>query len=217
MFRILSGTALVLIGGLLTQPSYAQSVSANFGFNSEYIYRGIPQKTSSAFGGVDYESGGFNLGTWAADVGDGAEIDYYGGYAWEAGDFGFSVGGTLYTYTGDFDDQYLELNLGASYKFLALDVAVGEYDNFGGPKLEYEFYSLTVSHNDFHAKIGSFAGDFDGGYFEAGYGSTLTIGDKDWLDYSVAVIHSDSILLGGASDTNFVVTLSKSFSLAGDG
>ena len=30
---------------------------------------------SSASAGVDYEEGGFYIGTWAADVGDGLEID----------------------------------------------------------------------------------------------------------------------------------------------
>ena len=30
--------------------------------------------------GADYENGGFYIGTWAADVGDGLEVDYYFGY-----------------------------------------------------------------------------------------------------------------------------------------
>jgi len=35
----------------------------------------------------------------------------------------------------------------------------------------------------------------------------------DWFDYGFAVIYSDSTLLGGESDTNFVFSLSKSFDL----
>ena len=60
-------------------PALAVDLSANIGFNSNYVFRGIPQEKSSAFGGLDLEAGGFYLGTWAADVGDGAEIDVYGG------------------------------------------------------------------------------------------------------------------------------------------
>jgi hypothetical protein len=212
MLRRFLSIGVILLGAAHFQNVEAQGFSANIGYNSEYIYRGIPQKSSSAFGGVDYAAGGFSAGAWAADVGDGIEIDYYGAYGFEVGDFGFSVGGTWYTYTGDFDDEYLELNLGASWKFLSFDAAIGEYDNFGGPTLNYQFYSLTASHNGFYGKIGLFEDDFDGTYYEAGYGNNLTVGDTDLFDYAIALIHSDSTLLGGESDTNIVFTLSKTFS-----
>ena len=212
MLRKTIGVGIILLGALHHQSATAQDFSANIGYNSEYIYRGIPQKSSSAFAGVDFEAGGFSVGAWTADVGDGLEIDYYGAYGIEVGDFGFSVGGTWYTYTGNFDDEYLELNLGASWKFLSLDAAIGEYDNFAGPTLSYQFYSLTASHNGFYGKVGIFADDFDGNYYEAGYGNNLTVGDTDLFDYAIALIHSDSTLLGGESDTNIVFTLSKTFS-----
>ncbi len=174
---------LVLIGLAHSQISAAQEFSANIGWSSEYIYRGIPQKTSSAFSGVDFEAAGFNLGVWGADVGDGIEIDYYGGYGFEVGGFNFSVGGTWYTYTGGFDDEYLELNLGAGWKFLSFDAAIGEYDNFAGPTLRYQFYSLTASFSNFYGKIGTFEDDFDGSYYEAGYGNTLSVSETDLFDY----------------------------------
>jgi uncharacterized protein (TIGR02001 family) len=206
------GIGIVLLGTLHYQNVAAEDFSANIGYNSEYIYRGIPQKSSSAFAGLDYEKSGFSAGLWSADVGDGLEIDYYGAYGFEVGDFGFSVGGTWYTYTGDFDDEYLELNLGTSWKFLSFDAAIGEYKNFDGPTLNYQFYSLTASHNGFYGKAGVFADDFEGAYYEAGYGNNLTVSDVDLFDYAVALIYSDSTLLGGESDTNLVLTLSKTFS-----
>ena len=212
MFGKITGIAIVLCSALFHQTAVAQSFSANIGFSSEYIYRGIPQKTSSAFAGADVEAGNFSAGAWAADVGDGLEIDYYGSYGFEVGEFGFSVGGTWYTYTGDFDDEYLELNLGASWKFLSFDAAIGEYDNFAGPTLNYQFYSVTASHNGFYGKIGSFADDFDGTYYETGYGNNLSVDDTDICDYAIALIHSDSTLLGGESDTQIVFSLSKTFS-----
>jgi len=201
----------ILMGGILAGPAAAADWSANIGYNSQYIFRGIPQKNSSAFGGLDVEAGGFYLGTWAADVGDGLEIDYYGGYGFEVGEFNFGIGGTLYTYTGDFDDTYAEVNLSAGWRFLTFDAAIGEYDNFGGPTLDYEFYTVTAEYSNFYGRVGMFANDFDGNYYEAGYGDTLSVNDTDLFDYAFAVIYSDSTLLGGKSDTNVVFTLSKTF------
>lgn len=196
---------------LFTTAAEASPFSANIGWNSEYIFRGIPQKTSSAFGGVDFEAGGFYAGTWGADVGDGLEVDFYGGYGFEVGDFSLSVGGTIYTYTGDFDDTYQEFNFSAGYSFLTFDAAVGTYDNFDGPDLDYQFYSLKAEYEGFHVLAGTFEDDFDGSYYELGYGNTLTIQDMDLFDYAIVGIYSDSTLLGGDSDVNLVFTMSKSF------
>ena len=205
------GLAVSMLG--VCAPALAVDWSASAGFNSEYIYRGIHQKKSSVFGGLDLEAGGFYLGTWGADVGDGAEIDFYGGYGFEVSDFNFGVGATVYTYTGDFDDTYREVNLSAAWKFVTFDAAIGSYDNFDGPTLDYQFYSLTAEYMGFYGKLGVFENDFDGSYFEAGYGGTLTVQETNLLDYAFTVIYSDSTLLGGSSDTNFVLTLSKSFDL----
>ena len=112
----------VLIGALITWSSVAQADwSANLGFASEYYYRGIFQESTSANGGLDFESGGFYAGTWAADVGDGLEVDGYFGYGFDVGDVNLSVGYTGYFYTGDFDDTYQEINLGAGLGLLTLD------------------------------------------------------------------------------------------------
>jgi uncharacterized protein (TIGR02001 family) len=195
----------------IAAPALAVDLSANIGYNSHYIYRGIPQKKSSAFGGLDLAAGGFYLGTWGADIGDGIEIDYYGGYGFDVGDFNFAVGGTIYTYTGGFDDTYREVNLSASWQFLRFDAAIGNYDNFDGPTLNYQFYSVTGEYKGFYGKAGWFADDFEGAYVEGGYGNTLTIRDIRIIDYAFAVIYSNATLLGGESDTNLVLTLSKTF------
>jgi hypothetical protein len=100
------------------------------------------------------------------------------------GDFTLGIGGTLDTYTGDFDDTYKEVNFSAGWSWLTSYAADGTYDNF------------------------------DGTYFEAGHGNTLSVGDTDLLDYVFTVIHSDEDLAGSdSSDTNLVLTLPKSFGL----
>jgi uncharacterized protein (TIGR02001 family) len=211
MYRKLAHIGLAASLAAAATPALALGLSANIGYNSEYIFRGIPQKTSSAMGGLDLEAGGFYLGTWGADVGDGLEIDYYGGYGFDLGPMSFGVGGTIYTYTGDFDDTYKEINLSAGWSFLTFDAAIGTYDNFGGPDLDYEYYSLTAEYSGFYGRVATFENDFDGTYYEAGYGNTLSVQETDLFDYAFAVIYSDSTLLGGSSDTNFVLTLSKTF------
>lgn len=203
------GLAALMI--TVSSPALAVDMSANIGYNSEYIYRGIPQAQSSAFGGFDLGAGGFYAGAWAADVDDGIEVDYYGGYGFDVGEFSFGVGGTLYTYTGDFDDTYQEINLSAGWKWLTFDAAIGTYDNFEGPTLDYQFYAITAEYYGFYGKYGWFEDDFDGSYIEGGYGNTLTIQETDLFDYALSVIYSDSTLLGGDSDTNLVLTLSKTF------
>ena len=211
MYRKLAHIGLAASLAAAATTALAVDLSANIGYNSEYIFRGIPQKTSSAMGGLDLEAGGFYLGTWGADVGDGLEIDYYGGYGFDVGPMSFGIGGTLYTYTGDFDDTYKEINFSAGWSFLTFDAAIGNYENFGGPTLDYEYYSLTAEYNGFFGRVATFANDFDGNYYEAGYGDTLSVQDTDLFDYTFTVIYSDSTLLGEDSDTNFVLTLSKTF------
>jgi uncharacterized protein (TIGR02001 family) len=211
MNRTIATICLLLLLTAISAPAMAVDLSANIGYNSQYIYRGIPQSNSSAFGGLDLNANGFYLGAWGADVDDGIEIDYYGGYGFDVGDFNFGIGGTIYTYTGDFDDTYREVNLSAGWKFLTFDAAIGKYDNFDGSTLNYQFYSVTADYKGFYGKVGWFADDFDGTYLEGGYGNTLTVKETDLFDYAFAVIYSDSTLLGGESDTNLVLTLKKTF------
>ncbi len=197
-----------LLVTLLTATSVANADwSANLGFASEYYYRGIFQESTSANGGIDFATGDFYVGTWAADVGDGLEVDGYFGYGFDLGEVDLTVGFTGYYYTGDFDDTYQELNLGAEFGLLTLAVAIGEYGNFDGPTQNYTFYSLTLEKNGFYGKFGGFAQDFEGEYFEAGYGTTVAE-----IDLALSLIVSNEKLVG-ASDEAIVITLSKSFDL----
>ena len=81
---------LAVVGAGFSASHANAEVSYNIGYASEYYYRGILQKSSSGSAGVDFEQGGFYLGTWAADVGDGLEVDLYGGYGVET-DAGLSM------------------------------------------------------------------------------------------------------------------------------
>jgi uncharacterized protein (TIGR02001 family) len=197
--------ATLLLASGLAQADW----SANLGYASEYYFRGIFQKTSSASGGLDFETGGFYAGTWAADVGDGLEVDGYFGYGLDLGELGLSIGYTGYFYTGDFDDTYQEINLGGSLSMFSLDVAIGEYDNFDGPTQDYIYYALTAEHNGFYGKFAGFGSDFDGSYFELGYGTTISD-----IDLGIYLLFNDEDLSGtGSSDENLIFTIGKSFDL----
>jgi uncharacterized protein (TIGR02001 family) len=65
-------------------------LSTNVGVVSDYFYRGIFQKGSSASAGLDLAVSNVYLGTWAADVGDGNEVDLYAGFGTEIDDFSVS-------------------------------------------------------------------------------------------------------------------------------
>ncbi len=219
---------------ILPTSATALDISANGGLNSEYIFRGVPQSDgkATAFGGLDLEHAGFYLGTWASTVDSsppvpvvagpampttgtngGLEVDLYGGYGNDLGDFSYGIGGTVYTYTDHFDDEYRELNLSAGWKWFSADAAFGEYDNFDEPRQNYQFYAINAGYNGLYATIGIFADDFDGNYYEAGYGSTLSVGDTELFDYSLSLIYSDKTLLGGDDDLNLVARISRKFNL----
>lgn len=198
--------AASLLSGVVAAPAMAD-LSANVGFNSEYYYRGILQKESSANGGLDFEAGGFYVGTWAADVGDGLEVDGYFGYNLELGEFTLGAGFTGYYYTGDFDETYEEINLNAGWGFLSVGYSVGEWDGDGGQ--DYDFLQVTAEHNGFYGTYGTFGKDFDGDYFEVGYGTEV-----GGFDVGLAGVFSSKELSDqdGSSEA-LIFSIGKSFDL----
>jgi len=207
-------------------------LSANVGWVSEYIYRGVYQEDSSAYGGFDFEDdSGFYAGVWGADVGVGLETDLYFGYGGSAGeDFGYSIGWTGYFYTEDgapgsqepgFYDTITEINLGISYGIFSLDHAIGEEDGWGSP-VDYTFTTITIAPEvGPYYSYNTFGDQYDGSYIEIGYGFSVMD-----LDLSVAFMYgldvgdSDNIILLSEdvpySDTAITLGISKSFGIGGD-
>jgi uncharacterized protein (TIGR02001 family) len=209
--------ALLAAGGAALAPTVSMAqLSANVGYMSDYIFRGVFQEDSSAMGGLDYaHDSGFYIGTWAADVGDGLETDLYFGYGGEAGDLSYSIGYTGYFYTDDFDSEYNEVNLGVGWMGLSLDVAVGSWDGFvGSPATEddYTHYALGYEYEGFYIKFGGW--DFDkapstADYAEIGYGFT-------WqeIDFSLAIVNSSDLFVSEDTIADNAITFSISKSIA---
>lgn len=229
---------MVLAPGALSAQA---EITANGGWLSQYYYRGLLQKTSSASAGLDVAADMFSAGTWAADVGDGAEVDLYAGVGVDLTDLiSVSVGGTGYFYTGQFDDTYLEVNLGAGIGPISIEWSMGQYSNFDSDtnpvgKLKYLFVGVTAEHEGLFATVGTsgynsslsdaisdafgLTGDgvdnTAGAYLEAGYG--FTAGDIDWV---ISGIYNDANLSGEydadgmpTQELTFVLGLSKTFNL----
>ena len=205
---------LVLASSALIATSASAEVSYNIGWASEYYYRGIFQNDSSGSAGIDWSEGGFYAGSWAADVGDGTEVDGYFGYNFEF-DSGFTagVGFTGYYYTGEFDDTYEEVNFNLGYGPLSLGYSVGEWEGFGAAQ-DYDFLELTfTAENGIYGTYGTFGDEFDGDYIQIGWGTTISE-----IDISIAGIFSSDELsdqlnsAGQASESEAIVfTIGKSF------
>ena len=213
MKKLLASSVLaaVTVAGVAT-PAMAD-FSANIGFASEYYYRGILQKESSGSAGLDFTAGGFYAGTWAADVGDGLEVDGFLGYNLELGEFTLGAGFTGYYYTGDFDDTYEEINLNAGWRFLSVGYSIGTWDGRGGfdgkGGDEYDFLEITAEYEGFYGKYGTFGQDADGDYFEVGYGTTVA-----GIDLGIAgIFNSKELSDQDGSGEALVFTIGKTFDL----
>jgi uncharacterized protein (TIGR02001 family) len=199
---------LAVLGLAASQAAVAGDFSANVGMMSDYIFRGVKQSDASAYAGLDYEhESGFYLGTWGADVGVGMEYDLYAGFGGSVGDFSYGIGYTGYFYTDDFDETYQEINLTAGYGWFSVEYSVGTYDS--SPEQDYTFVAGTVEYEGFYGTYGTWSQDFEGDYFELGYGTEVS-----GFDVGVAAIMSDSDLSStGDSETSLVFSIGKTFDL----
>jgi len=209
--------------------SLAQAeLSANIGATSNYLWRGVTQTDDgpAISGGIDWShDSGFYLGTWASNIdwgiGSGAEVDFYGGFANEVGDFGYDVGLIYYYYPDSaYDDSdFSELYLNGSWKFLSGGIAYtisSDADDdapFGEGDLYYyiaasfdvaETWSVggTIGHYDFDVPS---SGDVDYTHYQA----DVTKSAGDWGDFTFTISKADEE--SGDDDTKFVVSWAKSF------
>ncbi|WP_100642685.1 TorF family putative porin [Alteromonas facilis] len=204
-------TALAISSTMVSHTASA-GWSANLGLMTDYHFRGLQQaESASAYAGADYESEeGFYVGTWAAEVEDGLEVDLYGGYGTEfENGVGMSVGFTTYQYTGDFDSAYNELNFGISYGFISASYNIGDWDGVVGDEAntesKYEYVEVTLEHEGFYATFGKFGREFSGEFGEFGYST-----EYEGFDIGAAIVISGSELDDSES---LYFTIGKTFSL----
>jgi uncharacterized protein (TIGR02001 family) len=114
-------------------PASPHTLTGNFGFFSQYIFRGLTQTDNQPAlqGGFDYaHSSGFYLGTWASNIswlsdygayrGSSMEWDFYGGYKGTlSGDFGYDVGLLQYYYPGSVNPGFTKADTLEGYGALS--------------------------------------------------------------------------------------------------
>ncbi len=158
-------------------PSSPHTLSGNLNLVSDYRFRGIDQTFGKPAlqGGVDYShASGFYAGNWNSNVSGGAgfpgsnlEMDFYGGYRANIGDFGIDAGAIYYYYpgsdaaiagglanpgtgkvkaSGSIDNK--EVYLGISWKFLSLKYFHAVDDYFGVPDTKGSgYWDLSASYS----------------------------------------------------------------------
>ena len=242
MFKIMKQTVAGIALLAMTSLSQAESevsYSANLGFMSDYMYRGIHQSSSSAMGGFDIEYGSFYVGTWFADLQEdgwvdgshrGFEYDVYAGFGFDLTDsISASVGYTIYRYTDKganaFDDDYDEVNLGLGFAIsedasIAIDYAVGENTATDQSETDYDVLTIAVEYLGMYALFGTWgvseddtsAGEVDADWMEFGY--SRTVGD---FDLSGAFVLSEKELASGSDSaedgdfSRFIFSISTGF------
>lgn len=116
----LAAAAVAAVSGSVALAQEDLAISGNVGLVSDYRFRGVSlsDNTVALQGGFDLVlPSGFYVGTWGSSIeavsgptgGDSElELDYYGGYAFEAGMFTFDIGVLAYTYPGAEDLWFYE-------------------------------------------------------------------------------------------------------------
>ncbi len=204
----------------------AAEVSTNIGVTSNYIWRGLTQSgnSTSFSGGIDWShESGIYAGTWLAEAWDDYELDLYGGYAGEVGDFGYDVGLIYYSYSSDADSDFTELAVSGSWKFLsagfnyvltaedAVEVIEEDYYYYLGASFDLpEDFSIGLT-------VGFVEPDGDGSddledYTHYQVDLTKAAGDFGDVTFSLSDTDiDDTDAAGEDSDMRFFVSWSKSF------
>lgn len=145
-------------------PASPHTFTSNVGLYSQYVFRGLTQTNEEPAlqGGFDYShSSGFYLGVWGSNIswlkenntssstsvggtyktGGNLELDFYGGYKFNVGDFGFDMGLLQYYYPGDQNiasygarfpnADTLEAYAAVSWKWLSAKYSHSLGDTFG--------------------------------------------------------------------------------------
>ncbi|MBW8190012.1 TorF family putative porin [Neiella marina] len=217
--------ASAIVAATLSAPAMAvEGLSANAAATSNYLWRGVTQSDDGAAvsGGIDYEaSNGIYVGTWVSNVdfGDDTsyEMDFYGGYAGEVGDFSYDIGLIYYAYPDGDDLNFAEAALSVSYSFLTVGVSTMVYDDFADGAEDEMFYyfadaAFEVSEG---LELGLHVGMSDGDTVEDWFGTS------DYIDYNASLSKDGFTLMvsktdlddGNMDDLKAAITYSVDFDL----
>ena len=233
--KTLIATAMVAATG-----AAQAEISGNVAIASDYKFRGVSQTDNGMAlqGGLDYgHDSGFYVGTWMSNVDSNffnngtdpqLEMDFYVGYAGEAGDFGYDVSLVQFEYSGCDACDTTELYVNGSYSmFNATFAYTNEIGYLGDTNSEGAWYLNVGAETEVtegwtvHGAVGYNAGDFfdslpgntPDSYFDYSIGVATSMAGVD-LDLSWVDVDSDGEDIFGNSDTltdgRLLFTVSKS-------
>ncbi len=210
----------------------AADFTGNAALTNNYIWRGVTQTNDQAAGqgGLDWgHKSGFYVGTWLSNVdfsglGDGYEMDVYGGYGGEAGGFGYDVGVITYQYPVTPQFNFTEIYASGTFNVitiganLTVDNASG---NTGGLFVEDDLYvygsaDFETKAGDISVYLGSYMFDNDGAAVGGNtdyihYGASLGKGD---FTFAVDKNDLDEVNFGSSADNvRFTIMWGKEFDL----
>ncbi len=185
------------------------SASLSLGFESEYVFRGIPVAGQSLNPQVDvaYDlSHGFAVyaGVWANTplrssdaLGDESEVDVYAGITYEIKNFTFDLGYTAYTYTRDTESSH-EMKFAVSYDTVDF---LGDFNVSPTAAFYYDFtlgtYTLEAGAT-YSAPVTKWIADRNWGTIDLaavyGWATTANQHFEDSVGYSYFAFSADAVI-----------------------
>ncbi len=174
---------------VLTSGVASAELTANAGIFSNYLFRGVTQTNdgAAAQGGIDWShKSGLYVGTWTSnvafpsvgsgpfntnnvDLGTNTEVDFYAGYAGEAGKIGYDLGVITYQYLQSPDINFTEvygsgtmeiITVGFAYTVDSASGNEGGIDS--GDLYLHGSVDLTLGKSDVSVYAGTYMFDNDG-------------------------------------------------------
>lgn len=184
-------------------------VSANAGVFTDYVWRGADQTTNNSValqGGLDYENdNGVFAGVWASTLDTGYEYDLYAGWGGTFGSVDLGVAYSMYRFTDNTAGDTEEVNLSAGFG----PISVGYDVDVKNSASTYKHYSVAADLGVVaegmslaYGLVSPGGATADSGYWDLGYSASIDKGVDLGINYT-----------SSATETNFVVGLSKSFDL----
>ena len=217
------------------------SVTTDFTYASEYIFRGIEYAGNSFQPSIEISSGDAYLGIWTNQPitkREANEIDLYGGYKYKLNDaLSFEAVGTYYWYPeatealGETDQSY-ELGLGATYVYSGISTSVYYYYDVRlkadtvqgsvgysvpleaiGSSVDFSVFYGTVDSRDASPNALGFPVFENYNYYGADVSVPYKLNDKATLTAGVHYAANENLGNGSLPDSNlwFTIGLSVGF------
>jgi uncharacterized protein (TIGR02001 family) len=148
--------ALATVVGVQAQEKKSYSVTTDFTYSSEYVFRGVENQDNAFQSSVEITAGDIYVGLWTSQAlnnkdsafAKGSEVDIYGGYKYKVSDaLTVEAVGTYYLYPSarsarDEARQSYELGAGATYNFRGFSPSI------------YYYYDLVLESTTVQGSIG---------------------------------------------------------------